>query len=71
MGPPEGPRVRGSLRVRSPLMMSNDWPSLVDRNSTFAPTYSTFGSCGEITIGKVHWNRSVMSMDEYPMGLFG
>ena len=42
-----------SLRVRSGLMTSQLCPSSVDRNTTSAAVYSTSGSCGDRTMGKV------------------
>jgi len=36
-GPPEEPSFAGSLRVRSGLITSQLWPSLVERCSTFEP----------------------------------
>src|ERR1051326_8237117 len=71
MGPPEGPRVAGSWRVRSGEIACQLEPSSVDLKTTFAPAYSVFGSWGESTIGKVHWNRYLRSPAEWPIGLSG
>ena len=43
-------------------------PSFVRQKSRLPPTYIVFGSCGEIMIGKVHWNRYLMSSDEISIG---
>ncbi|HEX2077771.1 MAG TPA: hypothetical protein VHG08_08685, partial [Longimicrobium sp.] len=53
IGPPEGPRVAGSERVRLGEMRSQLLPSLVLRHRCCEPTYSTPASCGEMTMGKV------------------
>src|SRR5712671_3423921 len=69
MGPPEGPSVAGSWRVRSGDTTVQLCPSLVVLKSTLAPWYSTWGSCGEINKGAVHWNRYFPSAAGGPSGL--
>ena len=64
MGPPDGPIVDGSCRVRSGLIRSQLCPSFVVFQTCCEPTYSTRGSVGENTMGNVHWKRSVMSFAE-------
>src|SRR5690606_11611744 len=71
MGPPDGPIVFGSCRVRSGLMRSQVWPSFVVFHRCCEPTYSTFGPVREYTIGNVHWKRSRISDDEWPIGFSG
>src|SRR5581483_7202868 len=39
--------------------------------SWLPPTYIVVGSCGENTIGNVHWNLYLMSSEDMPMGLSG
>jgi hypothetical protein len=39
-------------------MVSQLFPSFVVRNTLFPATYSTLLSCGENTIGYVHWKRT-------------
>src|SRR4030088_250483 len=58
IGPPDGPIVLGSCRVRSPLSAAHVWPASVVRQSRCDDTYSVFGSTGENRIGKVHCHRS-------------
>jgi hypothetical protein len=58
MGPPESPRVDGSARVRSGLILVQLWPSLVVFHTCCDEMYSVFGSNGSNTIGNVHCQRS-------------
>src|SRR6266540_1238984 len=51
IGPPEGPRVFGSARVRSPEIRSQVWPSLVVFQRCCEEAKITLGSSGEKTIG--------------------
>jgi len=46
-GPPTGPIVAGSWRVRSGLTTSQLSPSFVDRKTRLAATYSSLGLCRE------------------------
>src|SRR5688500_2803518 len=64
IGPPDGPSVFGSARVRSGLMRSQLAPSLVERQTCCELVYRMFGFFGEKTIGNVHWKRSLMSLAE-------
>src|SRR5207245_11460618 len=57
IGPPTGPSVAGSWGVRSGLIACQWVPPSVVRNTFWAVAYSVLRSCGENTIGKVHWNR--------------
>ncbi len=66
MGPPDHCCFAGSLRVRSPLMAVHDCPPSVVRKSTLAPWYTTAGSCGDVAMGAVHWNRYFMSAAPWP-----
>src|SRR2546422_12575 len=71
IGPPDGRCLVVSLRVRSGLIASHVWPSVRERNSTWAPTYRTPGLSGDSTIGNVHWKRYFRSAAPWPMGLSG
>ena len=71
IGPPDGPRVMGSLRARGGEMRAQLCPSFIDFHNSLPPTYSARGLCGEKTIGYVHWKRCVMSSDEWPIGFHG
>src|SRR5512143_3920171 len=62
IGPPDHCCFDLSLRVRSGLIAVQVAPRSVVRNSTFAPWYSTFGSCGESAIGALHWKRYFASL---------
>src|SRR5262245_46824835 len=64
IGPPDGPSVFGSCRVRSGLILVQLFPSVVLAQRCCEPTYSVFGPFREYTIGNVHWKRSLMSPDE-------
>ena len=66
IGPPEGSIFERSLRVRSGLIGSQLCPSFVERNTTSAATYSVPESCGEKTMGYVHWKRYLWSSTPWP-----
>src|SRR4051812_40957496 len=55
---PETPNVSGSAYVRSGLIVSQLCPSSVVRKTLLPAVYSTLLSCGENTIGYVHWKRT-------------
>ncbi len=57
IGPPTGPNVAGSCSVRSGLIACQLAPPSVVLNTCCAVAYSMFRSCGENTIGNVHWKR--------------
>ena len=57
IGPPAGPSVAGSCAVRSGLIACQLAPPSAVLNTFCAVTYNVFRSCGENTIGNVHWNR--------------
>src|SRR5437867_9961000 len=80
IGPPEAPMVFGSWRVRSGLIFVQLCPSFVDFQTCCEPTYRTGTEVGPAlkppisvpdsgarTIGNVHWKRSTMSADAYPI----
>src|SRR5437867_11717550 len=69
MGPPEGPCLLFSLRVRSALTIRQVCPSFADLNRTCAPMNRSFGSSGDSTIGNVHWKRYFRSPAPQPIGL--
>src|SRR3954466_2910375 len=71
IGPPDAPSVAGSCLVRSGEMICQLLPLSEDLNTTFDPTYSTLGSCGEFMIGNVHWKRYFESLASWPMGFNG
>src|SRR3569833_3177220 len=71
IGPPEGPIVFGSWRVRSPLIASHVMPPSVVFQTRCAPTYSERLSTGEKTIGYVHCQRSLMTADSSPENMRG
>src|ERR1051326_3405682 len=71
MGPPEETCLLLSLRVRSGLIICQLMPSSLDLNSTWAAKYSALGSCGEKTMGSVHWKRYFWSAAAAPMGFTG
>ena len=71
IGPPEGPNVLGSFRVRSGLIGAKLEPSSVDLKTTLDPTYMVLGSWGDSTMGKVHCIRYLASTAEWPIGLSG
>ena len=52
--PPLGPSVLGSAYERSGDILSQDEPSLVERQTFCDATYSVRGSCGESSTGNVH-----------------
>ena len=66
IGPPEWPSVIGSARVRSGLSASQFVPPSVVRHNRFDDAYNTFASMGEKMIGKVHCQRSTMSIAGSP-----
>src|SRR5215471_4012410 len=66
IGPPDGPIVFGSWRVRSGLILSHVSPPLRVRQTCCAEVKSTTGSAGEKTIGYVHCQRSTTSLDASP-----
>src|SRR5665213_4483100 len=51
IGPPDGPMVAGSWRVRSGLIRVHDWPPLVVFHRCCDLAYSRFGFTGEKMIG--------------------
>src|SRR5215467_8483385 len=71
MGPPEATCLLLSLRVRSGLMICQVMPPSVVLKSTCAAKYRALGSCGEKTIGSVHWKRYFWSAAAAPIGLIG
>src|SRR5687768_7528810 len=71
IGPPDGPMVFGSFRARSGDTGVQLCPSFVDRNSREPAAYTTLGVWRENTIGNVHWKRTSISSDEWPIGLIG
>src|SRR5581483_5701394 len=71
IGPPDESCFFLSLRVRSPLMVSQFCPALVVFIITFEAMYNSLGSCGENAIGKLHWKRYFSTSAPYPIGLSG
>src|SRR6476646_5595644 len=71
IGPPDATCLLLSLRVRSGLMICQFTPSSVDLKRTCAAKYKVLGSCGENTIGSVHWKRYFWSAAAAPIGLIG
>src|SRR5437879_4269668 len=66
IGPPDGRCLVVSLRVRSGLIASHVWPSVRERNSTWAPTYRTPGVGGDSTVGDVRGKRYVSAPASFP-----
>ena len=66
IGPPDGPIVASSCRVRSPLIAVQPWPPSVVFQSRCDDTNSSDGSTGEKMIGKVHCQRSRIARDGSP-----
>src|SRR5712672_2508233 len=71
IGPPEACCFCLSLRVRSGLMMLQLMPASVVLNSTSPAKYRVLESCGENTMGSVHWKRCFTSAAAHPMGFTG
>src|ERR1043166_6771523 len=71
MGPPDGPIVLGSWRVRSGLICVQSWPPSVVFQRCCPPTYSACGSTVEKTIGYVHCHRSFTTADSSPENMRG
>src|SRR5579885_2030976 len=71
IGPPDGPMVFGSWRVRSGLMRSQLSPPFVVFHTCCEPAYSVFLSTGEKTIGYVHCQRSLITADSSPENMRG
>src|ERR1044071_4582351 len=71
IGPPDGPMVFGSWRVRSGLMRSQLCPPLVVRHRCCDAAYSTRGFTGENAMGYVHCQRSVSTADSSPENMRG
>src|SRR3954467_3796908 len=71
IGPPDGPMVFGSWRVRSPLIALHVFPPSVVFHTRCEPTYSERLSTGEKTIGYVHCQRSLMTADSSPENMRG
>ncbi len=71
IGPPLHCCLLRSLRVRSGLIAVHVAPRSLLRNSTLAPWYSSFGSCGESATGAVHWKRYFASLAWIPEKLRG
>src|SRR5207247_10792670 len=71
IGPPDHCCLFLSLRVRSPLIFSQLCPPSRVRKTIWAAWYTTFGSCGEMRIGAVHWKRYFISAGVIPDGLHG
>src|ERR1044071_3895238 len=58
IGPPDGPMVLGSWRVRSGLILSQLWPPFVVFHTCCDVAYSVVLSTCEKTMGYVHCQRS-------------
>src|SRR5438309_10082398 len=71
IGPPDGPCLLLSLRVRSGLIACQLCPSLLERNSTWAAMNRSLGLSGATTIGNVHWKRYLRFAAPQPIGLSG
>src|SRR5204862_696500 len=71
IGPPAGPSLVLSSRVRSGEIASQLEPWSRERKTTLAPAYITFGSLGEKSSGKFHWKRYLSSAAPQPIGLSG
>src|SRR5574338_1496684 len=71
IGPPDGPIVLGSWRVRSPEILVHVWPPFVVFHTCCDDVYSTVGSTGEKMIGYVHCHRSFTSSDDSPWNMRG
>src|SRR6185503_4416081 len=71
IGPPDGPIVFGSWRVRSPLIAVHVFAPSVVFQTRCEPTYSDRLSTGEKTMGYVHCQRSLMTADSSPENMRG
>src|SRR5438876_11750648 len=71
IGPPDGPCLLLSLRVRSGLIACQHCPSLLERNSTCAAMNRSLGLSGTTTMGNVHWKRYFRLAAPQPIGLSG
>jgi hypothetical protein len=71
IGPPEGPSVFGSCRVRSGLIRRQLSPPSVVRQTCCDDTYSARGFTGEKRIGYVHCQRSLSTADSSPWNMRG
>src|SRR5215475_6120039 len=71
IGPPDGPIVFESWRVRSPLIAVHVLPPSVVFQTRCDPTYNVRLSTGEYTIGYVHCQRSLMTADSSPENMRG
>src|SRR5262249_56189763 len=67
IGPPDGPSLGLSLRVRSGLMICQLWPSLLVLKSRLPAVGSRFGSFGENRIGNFRCNRSLSPSPRPPI----
>src|SRR5690349_5748490 len=71
IGPPDGPIVVGSWRVRSGLIFVHVCPPFVVFHRCCDAAYSTCGFTGENMIGYVHCQRSLMTADSSPENMRG
>src|SRR3954471_2729479 len=71
IGPPDGPIVFGSCRVRAGLTWLQSWPPFVVFQRCCEPTYNACGSACENTIGYVHCQRSLITADSSPENIRG
>src|SRR4051812_9176114 len=71
IGPPEGPIVFGSWRVRSPETAVQSCPPFLVTHRRCDPTYNACGSTVEKMIGYVHCHRSFTTADSSPENMRG
>src|SRR3954454_20529345 len=71
IGPPDGPIVLGSWRVRSGLILSQLCPPFVVFQRCCDDAYKTLVSTGEKMIGYVHCQRSLSTADSSPENIRG
>src|SRR4051794_9219132 len=71
IGPPDGPMVFGSWRVRSPLIALHVFPPSVVFHTRCEPTYSERLSTGEKTVGVAYRRRAWMTADSSPENMRG
>src|SRR6185503_1059376 len=71
IGPPDGPIVFGSWRVRSPEILVHVCPPFMVFHTCCDDVYSTLGSTGEKMTGYVHCHRSFTSLDGSPWNMRG
>src|SRR5487761_1987959 len=71
IGPPEGPMVLGSWRVRSGPIRAQLWPASVVFQRCCELVNSRRGLTGEKMIGYVHCHRSTSALDGSPENMRG